>query len=301
MKVLLLGGKGQLGRCFSDQLKSSNYDVILTSRDQIDISDITTTKKKIREITPDVVINASAYTAVDKAEEDIKTAYLINHHAVASIASTCRKVGSWLIHISTDYVFDGLANEPYNEDCRPNPKGIYGDSKLQGELAIQSSGCRYLIIRTAWVYSEYGTNFLKTMLRLGADSDEMSIVGDQIGCPTYAQDIAKSIVSVLSNFDLTSSVSGIYHYCGDKSCSWFDFARAIFSEAEIHGLKSPRYIKSIQTVDYPNLAIRPAYSVLDCTKIERLFDVTRSNWREGIRIVIDKLQRQSKSQDNGGP
>ena len=153
-------------------------------------------------------------------------------------------------------------------------------------------GCKYLIIRTAWVYSEYGNNFLKTMLRLGADRDELSIVGDQIGCPTYAQDIAKSIVSILSGLDLKGSSSGIYHYCGDEPCSWHDFARAIFSEAEIHGLKSPRNIKSITTVDYPTPAIRPAYSVLDCTKIENVFGVTRSNWRDGIKIVTDRLQGQ---------
>jgi dTDP-4-dehydrorhamnose reductase len=292
MKVLVLGSKGQLGRCFNDQLKTSNCDVIYTSRDQIDIADIKATKKKIRDITPQVVINASAYTAVDKAEENEKTADLINHLAVASIASTCSEVGCWLIHISTDYVFDGVANHPYDEDCETNPQGIYGDSKLQGELAIQSSGCKYLIIRTAWVYSEYGNNFLKTMLRLGADREELSIVGDQIGCPTYAQDIAKSIVSILSSLDLKGSASGIYHYCGDEPCSWYGFARAIFSEAEIHGLKSPRYIKSITTADYPTPAIRPAYSVLDCTKIENSFDVTRSNWRDGIRIVIDTLQSQ---------
>ena len=292
MKVLILGSKGQLGRCFNDQLKTSNWDVIYISRDQIDITDIRATKKKIRDITPQVLINASAYTAVDKAEENEKTADLINHLAVASIASTCSEVGCWLIHISTDYVFDGAASHPYVENTKTNPQGVYGDSKLKGELAIAASGCKYLIIRTAWVYSEYGNNFLKTMLRLGADREELSIVGDQIGCPTYAQDIAKSIVSILSSLDLKGSASGIYHYCGDEPCSWYGFARAIFSEAEIHGLKSPRYIKSITTADYPTPAIRPAYSVLDCTKIENSFDVTRSNWRDGIRIVIDKLQSQ---------
>ncbi|MDC0640592.1 NAD(P)-dependent oxidoreductase, partial [Porticoccaceae bacterium] len=142
----------------------------------------------------------------------------------------------------------------------------------------------------AWVYSEYGNNFLKTMLRLSADRDELSIVGDQFGCPTYAQDIAKSIVSILSCLDLKASSSGIYHYCGDEPCSWYDFARAIFLEAEVQGLKTPSYVKSITTADYPTPAIRPAYSVLDCTKIESVFDVTRSNWRDGIKIVIDRLQ-----------
>jgi dTDP-4-dehydrorhamnose reductase len=238
------------------------------------------------------VINASAYTAVDKAEDDQDEAEKINHIAVDNIASICSEIGCWLIHISTDYVFDGAASHPYSEDAETNPQGVYGVSKLKGELAIQSSGCKYLIIRTAWVYSEYGNNFLKTMLRLGADRDELSIVGDQIGCPTYAQDIAKSIVSILSCLDLKGTLSGIYHYCGDESCSWYDFARAIFAVAEIHGSKPPSNIKSITTLEYPTPAIRPAYSVLDCTKIENVFGVTRSNWRDGIKIVIDRLQGQ---------
>ena len=292
MKILVLGSKGQLGCCLADQLSDTGYEVIFTSRAEIDISDLVETKVKITDLCPTIVINASAYTAVDKAEDDKFEAEKINHIAVANIASTCSEIGCWLIHISTDYVFDGAARYPYGEDAESNPQGVYGDSKLKGELAIQSSGCRYLIIRTAWVYSEYGNNFLKTMLRLGADRDELSIVGDQIGCPTYAQDIAKSIVSILSCLDLKGSPSGIYHYCGDEPCSWYDFARAIFSAAEIHGLKSPGNIKSITTVEYPTPAIRPAYSVLDCTKIENVFGVTRSNWRDGIKIVTDRLQGQ---------
>jgi dTDP-4-dehydrorhamnose reductase len=290
MKILVIGSKGQLGCCLADQLSDTGYEIIFTSRAEIDIADLASTKAKITVLSPTIVINASAYTAVDKAENDQYEAEKINHIAVNNIASTCSEIGCWLIHISTDYVFDGAASHPYGEDAETNPQGVYGDSKLKGELAIQASGCKYLIIRTAWVYSEYGNNFLKTMLRLGADREELSIVGDQIGCPTYAQDIAKSIVSILSCFDLKGSSSGIYHYCGDEPCSWYDFARAIFAEAEIHGLKSPSNIKSITTAEYPTHAIRPAYSVLDCTKIENVFGVTRSNWRDGIEIVTDRLQ-----------
>jgi dTDP-4-dehydrorhamnose reductase len=292
MKILVIGSKGQLGCCLADQLSDTGYEVIFTSRAEIDIADLVSTKAKITALCPTIVINASAYTAVDKAEDDQYEAEKINHIAVNNIASTCSEIGCWLIHISTDYVFDGAASHPYGEDAETNPQGVYGDSKLKGELAIQASGCKYLIIRTAWVYSEYGNNFLKTMLRLGADRDELRIVGDQIGCPTYAQDIAKSIVSILSCLDLKGSPSGIYHYCGDEPCSWYDFARAIFSEAEIHGLKSPSNIKSITTVEYPTPAIRPPYSVLDCSKIEDVFGVTRSNWRDGIKIVTDRLQGQ---------
>jgi dTDP-4-dehydrorhamnose reductase len=293
MKILVLGSKGQLGQCLNDQLAITEHDVVYTSRGKIDIAEFEVTKTQILKISPDIVINATAYTAVDKAEEEHQVAERINHLAVANIASICKQLDCWLIHVSTDYVFDGNSEVPYKEDNPTNPQGVYGGSKLKGEAAIESSGCKYLIIRTAWVYSEYGNNFLKTMLRLGADRDELSIVGDQIGCPTYAQDIAKSIVSILSCLDLKDSSSGIYHYCGDEPCSWYDFARAIFLEAEVQGLKTPSYVKSITTADYPTPAIRPAYSVLDCSKIESCFDVTSSNWRDGIKIVIDRLEGQS--------
>jgi dTDP-4-dehydrorhamnose reductase len=293
MKILVLGSKGQLGQCLNDQLAITEHDVVYTSRGKIDIAEFEVTKTQILKISPDIVINATAYTAVDKAEEEHQVAERINHLAVANIASICKKLDCWLIHVSTDYVFDGNSEVPYKEDNPTNPQGVYGGSKLKGEAAIESSGCKYLIIRTAWVYSEYGNNFLKTMLRLGADRDELSIVGDQIGCPTYAQDIAKSIVSILSCLDLKDSSSGIYHYCGDEPCSWYDFARAIFLEAEVQVLKTPSYVKSITTADYPTPAIRPAYSVLDCSKIESCFDVTSSNWRDGIKIVIDRLEGQS--------
>jgi dTDP-4-dehydrorhamnose reductase len=292
MKVLVLGSKGQLGQCLNDQLANTEHEVVYTSRWQIDIAEFEVTKAQILGISPDIVINATAYTAVDKAEEEHQAADLINHLAVSNIASICNQLDCWLIHVSTDYVFDGHLEVPYKENNQTNPQGVYGDSKLKGEVAIKASGCKYLIIRTAWVYSEYGNNFLKTMLRLGADRREISIVGDQIGCPTYAQDIAKSIVTILSCLYLKSLSSGIYHYCGDEPCSWYDFACAIFLEAEVKGLKIPSYVRSIATADYPTPAIRPAYSVLDCTKIESVFDVTRSNWRNGIKIVIHRLQGQ---------
>lgn len=290
MKILVLGSKGQLGQCLNDQLAITEHDVVYTSRGQIDIANFEVTNTQILKIAPDIVINATAYTAVDKAEEEDQTAYYINHLAVANISSICNQLDCWLIHVSTDYVFNGNSEVPYKEDNPTNPQGVYGVSKLKGEEAIKASGCKYMIIRTAWVYSEYGNNFLKTMLRLGSDRDELSIVGDQIGCPTYAQDIAKSIVSILSCLDLKDSSSGTYHYCGDEPCSWYEFARVIFLEAEVQGLKTPNYIKSITTADHPTPAIRPAYSVLDCSKIESCFDVTRSNWRDGIKTVIPRLQ-----------
>ena len=289
MKILVLGCKGQLGRCLHDQLTRTDHEVVYTSREQIDISDFRATKSKILDIVPEVVINATAYTAVDKAEEDKEQAELINHLAVANIADVCQKLNCWLLHVSTDYVFDGNARVPYKEDDQTNAQGVYGLTKLSGELVIQAYGCKHIILRTAWVFSEYGNNFLKTMLRLGAERNELSIVGDQIGCPTYAQDIAKSIVKTISQLKSRKD-NGIYHYCGDQPCSWYDFARAIFDQATVSNLKIPTIVNSIETSAYPTPAKRPAFSVLDCSKIENHFGVRTSNWRDGIGQVISKLK-----------
>jgi dTDP-4-dehydrorhamnose reductase len=289
MKILVLGCKGQLGRCLKDQLVNTDSAVVYTAREQIDIADFEGTKNQILEIRPDVVINATAYTAVDKAEEDQHTADLINHLAVANISDICSQLDCWLVHVSTDYVFDGTSNMPYKEDDQTNPQGVYGETKLKGELAIQSSGCKYLIIRTAWVFSEYGDNFLKTMLRLGAVRDELSIVGDQIGCPTYAQDIAKAIVTMMTQLNEESSASGTFHYCGDQLCSWYEFARVIFEEARMSGLQTPGLIHSIQTSDYPTVAERPGYSALDCHKIRNTFGVNTSDWKLGVKNVVSNF------------
>jgi dTDP-4-dehydrorhamnose reductase len=278
MKILVLGCKGQLGRCLNDQLTNTDHEVIYTSREQIDIADFEVTKSKILEFSPDLIINATAYTAVDHAEENQKTADLINHLAVKNIADICNQLKCWLIHVSTDYVFDGNSKVPYKEDDQTNPQCTYGETKLKGELAIQASGCKHIILRTAWVFSEYGNNFLKTMLRLGAERDELSIVGDQIGCPTYAQ--------LNSRKD-----NDIYHYCGDQPCSWYDFANAIFDQAMSNNLKIPSIVNSIETSAYPTPAKRPAFSVLDCSKIENECGVLSSNWQEGIRQVIRKLEQ----------
>ena len=289
MKILVLGCKGQLGRCLNDQLTNTDHDVIYTSREQIDIAEFEVTKNQILKASPDLIINATAYTAVDKAEEDQKTANLINHLAVKNIADICNHLECWLIHVSTDYVFDGNSDVPYKEDDETNPQGAYGETKLKGELAIQASGCKHIIIRTAWVFSEYGNNFLKTMLRLGAERDELSIVGDQIGCPTYAQDIARSIVEIVPQINSRKD-NGIYHYCGDQPFSWYDFANAIFDQAMAHNLKIPSIVNSIETSAYPTPAKRPAFSVLDCSKIENDFGVHASNWHGGIKQVFRKLK-----------
>lgn len=289
MRVLILGSKGQLGRCLSDQLDSANLDLIFTNRFEIDVSDFLATKQAISAINPNVIINATAYTAVDKAEEDYKTASVINHYAVENIANICYELDILLVHISTDYIFDGASSVPYLEDDQKNPQGVYGHTKLLGEEAIQSSGCKFVILRTAWVFSEYGNNFLKTMLSLGSSRDELAVVDDQIGCPTYAQDIAKTISTILTNINSEERTSNIYHYCGDIACSWYDFAKAIFYEAAKLGCKIPTSITPIATAAYPTLAVRPANSVLDCSKLKSHLNVKPSDWHEGIRKTLLKI------------
>jgi len=289
MKIIVLGCKGQLGRCLNDQLVNTDHEVIFTSREQIDITDFEQTKNQILKISPELIINSTAYTAVDKAEEDFEKADLINHLGVQNISEICHQLGCWLIHVSTDYVFDGNSNIPYKEDDKTNPQCVYGKTKLKGELAIQASGCKHIILRTSWVFSEYGNNFLKTMLRLGADRDELSIVGDQIGCPTYAQDIARSIVEIVPKLNSRKD-NGIFHFCGDQSCSWYDFANVIFDQAMTSNSKIPSIVNAIATSAYPTPAKRPAFSVLDCSKFKNHFGMHPSNWHNGIGKAISKLK-----------
>ena len=289
MKILILGSQGQLGRCLYDQFSQTDYELIYHSRADTDIADFTETSENLIALNPDIVVNATAYTAVDLAETHESLAYQVNHFAVDNLASQCEKIGSFLIHVSTDYVFDGTASRPYKEEDKTNPKSVYGASKLAGEIAIQRTDCRFLIIRTSWVFSEYGNNFFKTMLRLGAERETLSIVGDQIGCPTYAQDIASLIVDLIPRIDKGSVESGIYHFCGDTACSWYQFAKEIFAQADQLGYRTPKQVQSIATKDYPTPAKRPGYSVFDCTKIENTFNISRSNWRFGIDRVLSIL------------
>ncbi|MDB2549249.1 dTDP-4-dehydrorhamnose reductase [Porticoccaceae bacterium] len=289
MKVLVLGKNGQLGHCLQDQLRSSRHEVIFTSRGDIDIGEFAQVSERMLEIKPDVVINAAAYTAVDKAESEPKLANHLNYLAVENLAKICSSLNAIMIHFSTDYVFDGESRVAYKEDAAVNPQGVYGTTKLMGELAIKNAGCKYLILRTSWVFSEYGSNFLKTMLRLGSEKDEINVVDDQIGCPTYAQDIAHAISVILSSDELDESKFGVFHFVGDNPCSWYEFASNVFTQASILGLKTPSILKPIKTINYPTPAVRPQYSVLDTSKIEKAFELRNSNWNDGIGRVLDKL------------
>jgi len=293
MKILVLGSNGQLGQCLYDQLSQKDHEVFYTSRVQIDIADFEETENIFLDIAPDIVINATAYTAVDRAEEEYQAADLINHLAVANIAGICAQLDCWLIHISTDYVFDGNSELPYTENDQTNPLGVYGDTKLKGEIAIQSSGCRHIIIRTSWVFSEYGNNFLKTMLHLGADRNELRIVGDQVGCPTYAQDIARAIVVILESHKLKEVSSCLYHFSGNFCCSWANFSEAIFDEAlELEVIAIKPNVVAITTKEFPTLAKRPVRSVLNSNYIRSTFGIDPSDCMLGIRSSLMAIKNE---------
>ncbi|HGW2956170.1 dTDP-4-dehydrorhamnose reductase [Raoultella ornithinolytica] len=281
MRVMLVGGKGQLGLCFQ-KVVPKEWILHVTDSDSLDI----TIKDQVLEVVstfkPDVIVNAAAYTAVDKAEEDIEIATLVNKTGPENLACAAAMHNSRLIHVSTDYVFDGLSTIPYKESSPTNPLGIYGKSKLDGEIAVSTVLPDAIIIRTAWVFSEFGNNFLKTMLRLGTERPSLGIVGDQRGCPTYAGDIASAIVELIT----INANGGLYHFCGDVEVSWFEFAEYILKEAlRLDKIPKLPELKSIATSQYPTPAKRPAYSTLDTTKIQSI-GIKASDWKLAVKKVL---------------
>lgn len=290
--ILLIGSNGQLGTELQNFL-SSNYQVIAVTRPEIDLTQTDNLRKIIRETQPEIIINAAAYTAVDKAETEPEMATAINTTAPQIIAEESQKLGSFLIHFSTDYVFNGNSNYPYQESDITNPVSVYGQTKLAGEIAIQKACSQYMILRTAWVYGTYGkSNFVKTMLRLGKERPEVRVVADQIGSPTWAQDIALTITQIIPQ--LTSEIAGIYHYTNSGVASWYDFATAIFEEAEKLGfpLKINQVIP-ITTPEYPTPAKRPAYSVLACQKISKILGTHPPHWRQRLILMLKELQKKA--------
>ncbi|PWC13400.1 dTDP-4-dehydrorhamnose reductase [Brenneria corticis] len=281
MKILLTGAKGQLGRCFQDRLPR-DWQIWATDADELDITDIEKVERAIKQFQPDAIVNAAAYTAVDKAESEPELAERINVTGPANLAIVAGKQQIRLVHVSTDYVFDGKATQPYSETSPTNPLSVYGKTKLAGEQAVTKVALDAIIVRTAWVFSEYGNNFVKTMLRLAKERDTLSIVSDQRGCPTYAGDLALAIIGLLEK----KAESGIYHYCGNKEVSWFEFAEEIFKVAEQKSIvaKIPT-LKSITTEQYPTPAHRPAFSTLACEKIKGL-GINLSGWEESLETTI---------------
>lgn len=284
MRVLLTGANGQLGQCLKDRFPDE-WQVWGTDATELDITNKDTVFNAIEKYQPDVIINAAAYTAVDKAESDVDLARLVNVRGPANLAAAARNINAMFVHVSTDYVFDGASNIPYQECDATNPLGVYGLTKLDGERYVLEEYSSTVIIRTAWVFSEYGNNFVKTMLKLGNEKESLGIISDQYGCPTYAGDIASAIITLIDN----KSEGGIYHFCGDKVVSWYDFANRIFSIAKEMGWNGNiREVKAITTEQYPTAAKRPRYSVLDCRKISQK-NVSPSDWNNALLHVIKEI------------
>ena len=287
-KILLIGSNGQVGTELH-QVLNSYPELVAVSRPQIDLYQPEKLGELIAEIKPHIVINAAAYTAVDRAEQEPDFAELGNAIAPQHIAQACAKLDAYLIHLSTDYVFDGTSSQPYSETAVTNPLSTYGRTKLAGEMAIQTYCPKHLIIRTAWVYGCYGkANFVKTMLRLGKEREVVKVVYDQIGSPTWAGDLAGAINQLIPQ--LTSEMAGIYHYTNSGVCSWYDFAIAIFAEAKL--LKFPLQIQEvipITTLEYPTPAHRPGYSVLSCTKIHSYLSSYPPYWRNSLIKMLAEL------------
>lgn len=278
MVVLVTGANGQLGQ--SLQFIAPDYPQIrfvFCPSSELDITNEKGCESVFAKIKPEYCINAAAYTAVDKAESEPEKAYSINVGGAKNIAAACKRHNAILLHISTDFVFDGNASKPYLENDIPNPTGVYGQTKLDGEKAVQSVFDNYFIVRTSWVYSQFGHNFMKTMLRLASERDSLSVVNDQIGTPTNAVDLADTLAKiVISN----KKAFGIYNYSNEGQCSWYDFAKKIF---EFNNINID--LQSIPTTSFPTPAKRPAFSVLDKTKIKGSFGIEIKNWEDSLKTI----------------
>lgn len=282
MTILVTGGNGQLGCALRLASVESRHRYIFTDIEELDITSATAIEEFFCREKVDVVVNCAAYTAVDLAEENEPKADAINHKAVALLAEACLRHNATLIHISTDYIFSGKADTPYSEKSEPAPLNAYGRTKLAGERAIAESGCKSIILRTSWLYSEYGRNFVKTMQNLMATRSEVKVVADQIGTPTYASDLAKAITYIIDSGQ--SGKFGIYHYSNLGECSWYDFATEIARLSGNLGCK----INPCTTTDYPTKARRPQYSVLDKSKIIATFNLTIPKWKESLSKVVKR-------------
>ena len=291
MVVLVTGANGQLGQAI--QFISGNYptiDFIFCDSKTLDITDLNNVQDVFNKFKPEYCINAAAYTAVDKAETETEKAHLINVVGAKNLAIVCKENNSVLLHISTDFVFDGNRSAtqcsvalPYSEIDIPNPTGVYGQTKLDGEKAIQETFNNYFIIRTSWVYSQFANNFMKTMLRLASERDSLSIVNDQIGTPTNAVDLAETLLLIISHTQRSRSTQnfGIYNFSNEGQCSWYEFAKKIF---EINNVQIN--VQPIPTTSFPTPAKRPAYSVLDKTKIKNVFGVEIPSWETSLKNTI---------------
>ena len=288
MNILITGSNGQLGSEIKDLVSNyKNFNFFFMDLPELNICDLEELNTFIVDQNINAVINCAAYTAVDKAEKDEHAAQKVNSEGVLNLVNALKKVNGKLIHISTDYVFDGNHSQPYKESDPVSPVGVYGETKRAGELAVINSSIDALVIRTSWMYSVYGNNFLKTMLKLGHDKDELGVIFDQVGTPTNASDLAKTCLDILaySKEANINSKGKIYHYSNEGVTSWYDFAEAIMELGSIDCK-----IRPIETKDYPTPAKRPHYSVLNKSKIKTDFNIQIPNWRDSLDKCIEKLK-----------
>ena len=285
MNILVTGSRGQLGTHMTLLAPQSRHHYLFTDIDELDITSREAVLAYVRANNINLVVNCAAYTNVDRAESDEANANRVNHQAVAILAEAMKSVGGWLLHVSTDYVFGGdLHNTPCTEELPANPTGAYGRTKLAGEQAILASGCRHIILRTAWLYSEYGKNFLLTMLSLTATKPQLKVVFDQVGTPTYAGDLAHALFTIVEQ-GLYEGHQGIYNYTNEGVCSWYDFARAI---ARLSG-HTACDIQPCHSSEFPSPVQRPAYSVLDKTKFKQTFGLAVPYWTDSLAACLKNI------------
>ncbi len=286
MRVLITGCNGQVGHCLTEILSSiENVSLLAVDRDDLDITIQKAVSEMVRAFKPTIIINAAAHTAVDKAEDEVELSFAINCDGPKFLAEAAQEIGAAILHISTDYVFEGNKVGEYVEQDATNPQGVYGASKLAGEIAVAEVCDKHVILRTAWVFGEHGNNFVKTMLRLATTRDELSVVGDQFGGPTYAGDIAKVLVEIAKHISSGKPVEyGVYHYSGLPHVSWYEFADKIFDNAVEQGiLRNKPTLLSITTDQYPTPSKRPSNSTLSSKKITDAFAIGTSNWKAAIK------------------
>ena len=288
MKILVFGASGQIGREVCRAAWPPRYAILPLDRKAVDITKSAAVSAMLARETPDLVINLAAYTAVDRAESEPEVAWAANCVGAAHIAGACDESATPLVHLSTDYVFDGRKTGPYREEDAVGPLGVYGRSKEAGERAVRAAVARHMILRTAWVFGAYGANFVKTMLRLAAERPVLRVVADQRGCPTAATDIAAALMVIAGHIERGEAKWGTYHFVGAGAASWHSFAQAIFDQAAPQLAACPQ-VEPITTEQYPTPARRPMNSVLDCRKIEEVFGISSPPWRTALATVIREL------------
>jgi dTDP-4-dehydrorhamnose reductase len=284
MKVFVTGASGMTGAQLVSGARAKGWGVAYASHADLDITDYAAVEDAICREAPNIVFNAAAYTAVDTAEEEIETAMSVNSSGASNVARAAALSGAGIVHISTDYVFDGAADAPYRPADDPRPVNVYGESKLAGEIGVRDECARHLIVRTSWVYSHEGKNFVLTMLRAAGEGRELKVVNDQTGSPTSSHDLAAALISAADKLVRDETVAGTYHFSNSGQTTWYDFAREIFRNRGIDP-----HVEPIATADFKTAARRPMWSVLDCTSFEKTFGITRRPWQEALKETMEKI------------